>query len=262
MATSNSASKRLREEGNKLLASIDDNLAPVLRKSRLEQVIYKYNQASSAAQDMDEKASALKNIAVVSSKLAKLLNPDKELQLLIYHLRTASECFSQSNSCAEGVKSTEWKEHLISSIRVFIEGVVEMAASLTFHLKLSLMEASVYSLDIYSLRAEFSLQIAELCFHESIYQLDAKDFRGCLGRLTDCYRPIEEADKCKCNDATVLSGIAVIKEDVKHHQCRAESLQALNTGVYSLVSFFRFEMLLAHIARYIPHALCRQILLH
>lgn len=229
--TPESRSKILREEGNRFYFSVKDGVAPVLKRSFLEKALYKYNQAVNAAKENDEKASALKNAAFASSKLAMLVVLDQEFQLLTYYLRNTSKYFSQSWIYGESIKTPQWKEALISSVQAQFVAIEDMAANLSFGKKLSMMEAYVYSLDIDPVRAELCVKIAELCFHESVYRIDEKDFKACLGRLYDSNRPIEEALKCKSKDSTASTDIAVIKEDVKYHLCRAESMQALHIGM-------------------------------
>ena len=240
---SKSLSKALREEGNKVFSSVDQNLAPVLRRFRFEQALQKYNQALNAAQNVDERVSADKNVAVVNSKLAKLVDPMRELQLLIYYLKNASEHFSKSYNLSDGVKSNEWKRQLLSSIFAFLEGIDDIASTLSFQKKMSLFEASVYSFEITSVRAEFCFRIAEMYFHESVYRVEAKDFRSCLSRLGDCYRPIAEIEKIDSCDPALQIKVETLKTDVRYQTCWAESLQAIHVGMckpYFHVTCFEF----------------------
>ena len=228
---SKSRSKTLREEGNKLFLSVNHNLAPALRRLRFEQAVQKYNQALCAAKDVDERVSADKNIAVVSAKLAKYVNPTYELQLVMHHLKNASEHFSKSYNLSDGVKSSEWKQQLLSSIFAFLEGIDDIASTLSFQKKMALLEASVYSLEVKSVRAEFCFKIAEMYFHESIHRVEAKDFRSCLSRLGDCYRPIAEIEKIDSCDPALQIKVETLKTDVRYQTCWAESLQAIHIGM-------------------------------
>jgi len=227
---SKSLSTTLREEGNKLFLSVDQNLAPVLQRSRFEQALQKYNQALHTAQDVDESVSAEKNVAVVNAKLAKLVDPMKELQLLMYYLKNASEHFSNSYKLSDGIKSAFWKEQLLSSIRSLLEGIDDIASCLSFQKKMSLFEASVYSLKIPFIRAEFCFKIAEMYFHESVYRVADKDFKNCLSRLGDCYRPLAEIEGTENCHPELLVKVDTLKTDIRYQTCWAESLQALETG--------------------------------
>ena len=233
--SSKSPSKDLRDEGNKLLSSVDENLAPVLRRSRFEQVLLKYNKALNAAQNMDEKLSAMKNIAVVSAKMAKLIDPNKDLNLLLHYLKDASENYSQSFNSAEGVKSNDWKMQLLTSLYHHLEGIDDLTEGLTFQKKMSIMETSVYSLTIDSVRGEYCFKMAEMYFHESILRLDGDSFKDSLARLGDCYRPLEEIERIKSCDAALLLKVSTLKEDLKYQTFRSESLQALRIGMYKFI---------------------------
>ena len=235
MSSSKSYSKSLREEGNALFVSVNEKLAPVLRKSRFEGALYKYNQALSAAQEVDDKVSALKNIAVVSSKIVKLIDTEKELRLFIYYCKNVSENFSKCLNLAESVKSDDWKEQILTSLRCFLEDIYECSESMTFSKRLSVMEATIYSLEINSLRAEFCFKIAEMCFHASVVILNENDFKNSLARLSDCHRPIEELRRSSDCDASLLLYTDTLTEDIRYHKCRVESLQALSIGKYYLI---------------------------
>ena len=228
---SRSRSKALREEGNKLFLSVNHNLAPAIRRSLFQQALQKYNQALNAALNIDENVSADKNIAVVSAKLAKYVNPTYELQLVMHHLKNASEHFSDSYNLSDGIKSAFWREQLLSSIRDFLEGIDDIASCLSFQKKMSLFEASVYSLKITFVRAEFCFKIAEMYFHESVYRVADKDFKNCLSRLGDCYRPIAEIEEIENCHPELLAKVGTLKTDIRYHTCWAESLQALETGM-------------------------------
>ena len=225
--TSKSLSGTLLEEGNRLLSSEDQNLAPALRRSRLEQTLQKYKQALSVAQSNQEKIDANHGVAVVNAKLAKLVDPKNELQLVMHHLKKSSDHFSNCYNLADSFLYLFWRIRLCSSIREFMEGINDITSTLSFQQKMSLFEAGAYSLQIKSIRAELCLKIAEMYFHESVCRASVKDFKNCLSRLGDCYRPISEIEKIQFYGLILRR----LKEDIRYQTCWAESLQALETGM-------------------------------
>ena len=225
--TSKSLSATLLEEGNELLSSEDENLAPVPQRSRLERILQKYKQALSVAQCQQEKIDANEGLAVVNAKLAKLVDPKNELQLVMHYLKKASDHFSNCHNLSDSFLHFFWRRRLRSSIHDFLEGINDFASPLSFQQQMSLLEAGTYSLQISSIRAEFCLKIAEKYFHESVCRASVKDFKSCLSRLRDCYRPISEIEKVQYYPGILRT----LKEDIRYQTCWAESLQALETGM-------------------------------
>lgn len=228
-----SVSVKLREEGNKLYLSVTNDLALVLRKYRLEEALRKYNQALANARNGDEKVSALKNIATASCKFANVLSENGEkFSSIRYYFKSAIENFSASYNFGQSVKSADWQEKLMAAFVICMLDVEGACEDFPYPKKIGFLEECTYAVAVDSIRAEFALKIAEICFHEALSALGDKDFKLSLARLNDCYRPTEEAAKAASRNEELLSDVNVMKEDVKFHTCTAESLQALAIGKY------------------------------
>ena len=230
--SSGSVSEQLRQKGNNIYRSVNDGLAPVLKKSRLVAAIAKYNEAHSHAQNAEEKASALKNVAKASFKLVSFLpvQTEHEIQLVRYHAKNAIDSYSQSYLLGQTVKPNTWLQDLVACLQDCWVDLIDIAESIPFQRRVSLLEECVYSVGIESLRGEYCLQIAEIMFHESVNKLNEKDFRQSLSIIHNCYRPVEEAAKSKRHTPAIMSDVNVMREDLRFHTCTVESLQAISIG--------------------------------
>ncbi|XP_065053598.1 uncharacterized protein LOC135682566 [Rhopilema esculentum] len=230
--SSGSVSEQLRQKGNNIYRSITDGLAPVLKKSRLVAALAKYNEAHSHAQNAEEKASASKNIAKASFKLVSFLpvQTEHEIELVRYHAKNAIDSYSQSYVLGQTVKPSTWLQDLVACLQDCWVDLIDIAESIPFQRRVSLLEECVYSVGIESLRGQYWLQIAEIMFHESVHKLNEKDFRQSLSIIHSCYRPVEEAVKSKRHNPAIMSDVNVMREDLRFHICTVESLQAMSIG--------------------------------
>ena len=226
-----SYSAKLRDEGNKLYKSVTPDLAPVLRKSRLEQAICSYNKALYAAANDDERASAAKNVGVASAKLANLFHSTGEkLASVKFRFKQAIEYFSRSCNYAAVCKDVEWQGVLLQAIYRCIEDALQSFEGLVFQEKMASFEELVYAIESKRIRAEFCLQIGEKYFHESIVLLAEGDFKKCLHYLHECYRPVEEADRAGRDLEDVMTEVNILRKDITFQSYSAESAQARSIG--------------------------------
>ena len=177
---SESASAKWRQEGNKIYKSVTDGLAPLLQKSRLEEAVKAYTKALNLAANDDEKASAAKNVAVGSEKLANTLEVLGERSVLVRHyFKEGMQHYCKAMQ--HGLhKSEEWRL-----------GIRQMSSNCWRQLKDKLDELEVDEV-IKGLhenvelileegtRGEVFLQIAEIYFKAGVVALSKRDFKGSL----------------------------------------------------------------------------------
>ena len=226
-------SVRFREEGNKIFISITDALSPSIRLSRLEKALEKYNQAFIAAENLDQKASAAKNVGTVNARIAFLLDANTEFERVKKCLSDAIRSFSVACTDGKKVKSLEWKSNILKMFRTCLDDVENLAQTLPFQKKISLLQDCADSISIDSIRAEYYLKIAALIFQDSINLLDEKRNEEALTTSYECDRPLEEAAKIHAkttNNPELTSEINILREDLRFHKCRAESRHAVTIG--------------------------------
>ena len=225
------SSEQLRNEGNKILSSISDGLPPVIQVSRLEKAITTYRNALEKATSQSDRASALKNIGVASMKVAKVLSIKHEFLRVRYYLKETMESYSNSYYNGQSVKSIEWLIDIEEKMCTSFDAIEEIVEGVPFDKKMIIMEECAYSANIESVRAKFCLRIAQLFYHQALFQLNVKNHVGALTSSNDCYRPMEEASRYGKYDEYICSEIRILKEDLLFLTCRGESLQALSTGM-------------------------------
>ncbi|KAJ7372330.1 hypothetical protein OS493_019775 [Desmophyllum pertusum] len=86
--------------------------------------------------------------------------------------------------------------------------------------------------------ADLQLKLGSLYFHDGATKLQNGDYKTCLSRMRDCYRPIEEVKRLaritgdELDD--LLSESETLEQDVFYHSCSASSMQARHHGDHLL----------------------------
>lgn len=227
MAVQMTSSVKWRQMGNEIYSSAT-NLAPVLRKERLQQAINLYLKAFEAQTNTDELTSAAKNLGMASWRLGDVL---EEKYSRIYHYKESAKYFSIAYEKGLSVKCQSWLETLIMSTTQFLEEVFMCLQSFS-----NPKERTKYLYDIANaisvrnLKAQCFLALADVIFKAGVTALSEGQPKQCLDMMRECYRPIEEVKRFGHDDASMMSEARVYEEDVFVHQCIAESIQARLIG--------------------------------
>lgn len=232
-----SLSQLHRDEGNRILLTVKENLSPVLWEGRVTSALTKYQAALNTATNKNDKASAAKNYAVVSQKLANFhsrMVPRKwSIKRILYQFREAIKHYYKASNEGYGEKSQLWLKDIQSKLSIVIQEAYDFAKCEDLgHGRIHILDKILEVLEDDHFRGECCIEIAQVHFKIVIVALDRMNFREALSHLKECYQPVEEARMCavRSNNSYVLSEIQVLEQDILLQTCFAESIQARVIG--------------------------------
>ncbi|KAK3879671.1 hypothetical protein Pcinc_015779 [Petrolisthes cinctipes] len=231
-----SLSQQYREEGNHILSTAGKNLSPVVWEGRVTSALAKYNAALTTATNKHDKASAAKNYAVGSRKLADFHNTrmvTKNMKLILYHFGEAIKHYCKAYKEGRGRKSSPWLKDIKSKLSTVLQESYDFAKDEDLgHGRICILDKMLEAIEYDNFRGECYIEIGQVYFKSAVLALDKKNFRDSLSLLKECYRPVEEAKKygSRSGNKYVLFEVEVIEKDVFLQTCIAESIQARVIG--------------------------------
>lgn len=225
-------SETLRKEGNQFYSQAKaSGLAPIVKKSKLEKAIACYNGALREGINMDQKASASKNIARASWEMTILIEKKvSSFQLLVYYFKETMSSFESAIHLGLQSKPNSWIDDLKSSQEEYLVAVLEFISVLPYDCRIGLMDTFGRSMESKALKVSCYTEMGQVLFHKAVNAMEATDFKRSLHCLKECYRPIEEMKRHGAGDPHAMSEARVLDDDVILHTASAESMQAVVTG--------------------------------
>ena len=231
-----SSSSHVRQQGNSHYKNASsENLAPILRRQRLEKSLEFYQRAKELATNPDDMASALKNIGNANWRIAQILtsNPSEKRVTVTYYFQESVKSFDLALCKGSSCKPEEWKDGILLSLSSCLEEAIAFFENFSStDDRLRLLETLSHHLNIKQLTLDVQLKIGKLVFYDGASKLQNFDYKGALSRMRDCYYHIEEAKKLANiqHDAERIEEVKVLEQDVFYHSSAAESIQAREHG--------------------------------
>ena len=231
-----SQSEEIRKEGNAVYLKAIEDADPISKKSNLNIAIALYEKALRLSTKQTEKASASKNIAMASWKMAKLLCDQGEAtKLRHFHFKEAISNFNTAytyGSCHVQL----WIDGILQSMYSCIQDAIShFDAYFKFENQIFCINECISLTAVDHLQAECQLEVANLHFKEGLYALQKRDCMRCLKLMRDSHFPLEEARKWGKDQEHIEMEIATLERDIFLHTCMAESIQARLTGMRSFL---------------------------
>ena len=235
-----SASTEWRNKGNThyKTASVE-GLAPTIVASRLTIACEYYQKAKKEAKNIDDEASACKNIATASFRIAKIYcDQNREISEHTYHYKEALINFCLAADCGSRPdfgKDSSWQETTLSKLEDCLAHVIKVASEMEINNRVQTLNFFASSLQpekyTYGKQTRFSLLLsvidAELA--EALRAISDNDFRFAKSKLAECHTPLVLAEELIQNDSEEME-LNVQKEDIILNTCVAEALQAYDIG--------------------------------
>ena len=228
-----SQATQFRQEGNKIYQSASqEGLAPVLKISRMKEAMEYYNRSLKLSSTMDEHCSAMKNIAVVSSKLAVfLVEQGRASKDRFYYFKEAFMSYDAAYKCSNS-KTPEWVDDLLSKFHQTVQSAFDGFSELPLRDKcVAISDLSETIQNVSHLRASLMVEIAQWRYREGLDLWHKHDYKKCLNELAEAYQPIEVAKKYGKNQEEIGNDMALLENDVYLLRCMAQSTQARKTGM-------------------------------
>ena len=238
--TAMSLSSSIRSQGNEFFrraSLLEVGCTPQKAKDIFEKALSCYYRAKGNSQTRDEECSAAKNIGKAASKIAAILTRlDDKPEKVIFYLHEAIKGFCAAYNRSESVKTAGWRTEVFGTLTVCLQDVIDASDGLReTDSKIAALEKLILVTTVEEALADIQVKLAGLYFHDGATKLQKGDFRKCLIRMKDSYRPIEEAKRLSRvyfgeMNCDLLSEIHTLEQDVVYHTCSALSTKARMQG--------------------------------
>lgn len=236
-----SLSHLIRNQGNEFFrraSLLDVRSSPQEAKDLFEQALSRYYRAKDEAKDRDEECSAAKNIGKAAWKIAGILRTKQESpKVIIFYLHEAIKGLCTAYNHSENCKDVEWREEVYEVLNVCLQEVIEAADALgNTDQRIAQLEKLCSLNTVVEAAPDMQIALASLYFHDGTTSLQNGDYKKCLTRMADCYRPIEEVKRLSFYAGVTrappesLAQARVLEQDVFYHTCSASSIQARSQG--------------------------------
>ena len=234
-------SNLLRNQGNEFFrraSHLSISSSPQEARDLYEQALSRYYQAKEKSENRDEECSAAKNIGKAAWKIAGVLGQKQENpKTIIFYLHEAIKGLCTAYNHSEDCKDPEWRGDVFETLSVCLQEVMDAAETLgDSDQRIAQLEKLSSLTTVVEAVPDIQITLATLYFHDGTTKLQNGDYKKCLIRMKDCYRPIEEVKRLSryagVTRATpeMLSQARVLEQDVFYHTCSASSIQALAQG--------------------------------
>lgn len=236
-----SLSNQLRNQGNdyfRRASRLSISSSPQEVRDLYEQALSRYYRAKEKSENRDDECSAAKNIGKAAWKIAGvLINKRENPKNIIFYLHEAIKGLSIAYNHSESCKDPEWRSEVFETLTVCLQEVIEAADAFGDRdQKIAQIEKLCSLTTVVEAAPDIQFTLATLYFHDGTTNLQNGNYKKCLTRMKDCYRPIEEVKRlaryAEVTRATreMLSQARVLEQDVFYHTSSASSIQARVQG--------------------------------
>lgn len=232
-----SLSSTIRNQGNEFYSQasrLDKDCTPQQAKDLYERALSCYYQAKDKAVNRDDECSAAKNIGKAAWRIAAVLTKrgGEKPQTIIFYLHEAIKALCSAYNNSEERKDPEWRGEVFETITVCLQEVMNAADEFgDSHQKIIQLEKLTFITTVKEAASDVQMSLATLYFHDGTSKLQNGDYKKCLSRMRDCYRPIEEVKRLSRGlNYEMLEETEILEKDVFYHNCAASSIQARVQG--------------------------------
>jgi len=231
-----SLSSTLRNQGNEFFRQavrLDVDCSPQQARDLFERALSCYYQAKDKSNNREDECSAAKNIGKAAWKIARVLTKSGDKpQTIIFYLHEAIKGLCTAYSNSEECKDPEWRGEVFETISVCLQEVIDAAEAFGHaDQKIAQLEKLVVITTVNEAVPDIQMKLATSYFHDGTTKLQNGDYKKCLSRMKDCYRPIEEVKHLSSRYGgdlkyELLEEAEILEKDVFYHTCAASAFQA------------------------------------
>lgn len=220
-----------REKGNHLYKMTNEEMSVFIQVDRLGECLGYYYKARNFAETPKETASACKNIAMTSWKLAKALHKKKVKEDTIQaHFHESLKHFKMANKDGAS-KGTVWVEYLQTSAILCWEELMQILESIQIIDRIRYIEKYIPLIMNDGVKGEAFLELAKNYFHAGINELQKREYKRSIGYLKDCHFPMYEAQKYGGKSEYIKKETELLERDLYVQMSVTESIKARVTGI-------------------------------
>lgn len=235
-----SLSYTLRNQGNDFFrqaSRLDIDSSPQQAKDLFERALSFYYQAKDKSNNREDECSAAKNIGKAAWRIASVLTKTGEKpQTIIFYLHETIKGLCTAYNKSEECKDPEWRGEVFETISVCLQEVIDAAEAFgDADQKIAQLEKLVAITTVNEAAPDLQMNLATSYFHDGTTKLQNGDYKKCLSRMRDCYRPIEEVKRLSRRYGgdlkdKLLAEAKILEKDVFYHTCAASAVQARVQG--------------------------------
>jgi len=236
-----SLSSIIRNQGNEYFRQACQGKNLGLQKTRelYDEALARYYQAKEKAENQDDESSAAKNIGKAAWRVSGVLAQKMEgFQIILHYQHEAIKGLCAAYNRSEDCKSVQWRSEVLGTLSLCLQEVIDTCDTFPTGIKISQVERLVSLTTVDRAKADLQLKLAILYFHDGTTKLQHGDYKTCLSRMRDCYRPIEEVKRLARITEDELDDLLgeseSLEQDVFYHSCSASSIQARHHGDHLL----------------------------
>ncbi|KAL9988513.1 hypothetical protein ACROYT_G002967 [Oculina patagonica] len=234
-----SLSSIIRNQGNEYFRqaceSQGKNLDLQKRRELFDQALARYYQAKEKAENPEDECSAAKNIGKAAWRITSVLAQKMEgFQVILHYQHEAIKGLCAAYNRSEDCKPAQWRSEVLGTLSLCLQEVIDLCDSFPTNVKIHQVERLVSLTTVDRAAADLQLKLATLYFHDGATKLQDGEYKTCLSRMRDCYRPIEEVKRLARVTGDELDDLLreseTLEQDVFYHSCSASSMQARHHG--------------------------------
>lgn len=236
-----SLSSVIRNQGNEYFRQACSGKTLGLQKTRelYDQALSRYYKAKEKAESPEDECSAAKNIGKAAWRLAGVLTQKMEdYQTILHYYQEAIKGLCAAYNRSEDCKPTQWRNEVLGTLSLSLQEVIDFSDAFHTDMKIRQVEQLVMITSVERATADLQLRLARLYFNDGATKLQNGDYKACLSRMRDCYRPIEEVKRLAHIGGDDLEDLSqegeTLERDVLYHTCSASSMQARVQGDHLL----------------------------
>lgn len=236
-----SLSSIIRNQGNEYFRQACSSKSLGLQKTRelYDQALGHYYQAKEKAENPEDQCSAAKNIGKAAWRITGVLTQKMEsFHTVLHYKHEAIKGLCAAYNGSEECKPLQWRNEVLGTLSLCLQEVIDSCDTFHTDIKIYQLERLVLITTVDRASADLQLKLARLYFFDGATKLQNGDYKTCLSRMRDCYRPIEEAKRLAHITGEELDDLLregeTLEQDVFYHTCSASSMQARLQGDHLL----------------------------
>ena len=165
-----------------------------------------------------------------------LTKVNEKPQTIIFYLQEAIKGLCEAYNNSEECKGFEWRSEVFETLSVCLQEVIDAAEAFQdSDQKITELEKLARITTVNESLPDVQMNLATAYFHDGTTKLQNGDYKKCLSRMRDCYRPIEEVKRlCRIYggilNCKILEEAVTLETDVFYHNCTASAVQARVQG--------------------------------
>ena len=234
-----STSEHWRIKGNEVVSAADQTGSFTEWEAKMKEAVDLYRKALTTALDDDDKASAAKNMGIVSLQMANRYTTESK-----EHGREALEMYKQAikSFCSahdrgKSAKSTAWVENVQAKIQKAMDDANDMARREPLGKpRIYVLQSLLSVIPDGNYKIKLQLEVISTELKNAVIAFDTDDYKSGLGCLKNCDQPIDELTSTTCTlSDEEKESLKQLSHEIDKQRKIGHSIQARSMGKVKLI---------------------------